>query len=423
MAGGYILKKDWTEPFNNNFTVTKDMHASANPAYFIDGGGGNTFDNWGFWKITNAAKTITTNIPFSTRNGADGVLYTETLTHDSVTWEIIHGWITSGIFVIKVKQLTGAQKQFRLQWSGDCGNISPGIFFTVKTRFDSPVTRYITSYLRNGSGVADNMTTTYTQSSTTVIPYDSSLMELDQEYVTYSTSSDDETGETIALVDGCTLVINWGKVLVADLQTWINNMIDLDYVRKYLVNDGANGVKKWGGSSWTKIGDLPVTEAMFLTHGHDNIPTTSRVGLILTNPELLMYTDRPGSTNLIKKFRQTAIPTAKVVKQVVNYDIPSGIKLVTATVNLSGTSVLKFAVSIDNAVTWKSWTGSAWVNVNVDNMSQFESGGMTATVMNAITQAQWAALTTGPRIRFAMYFKRTSMADNCNIDHLRIDWI
>ena len=423
MAGGYIINKYWMEPFDNRFTVTKDMHATANPAYFVDGGGGNTFDNWGFWKITNATKTLTTNIPFTTRNGPDGTLYTESFTHDGVTWQVVHGWITSGIFIIQVKQLTGTQKQFKLQWSGDVGNISPGVFLTLKTRFDSPVTRYITSYLHNGSGFIDNIASNYAQNSTTVIPYDKTLMELDQEYVIYSASSDDETGETIALVDGCTLVINWGKVTALELQTWINVMIDLDYTRKFLVDDGANGIKKWSGSTWTKIGDPPVTESMFLTDGNDTIPTTSRVGLILTNPQLLMYTDRPGSTNLIKKFRQTAIPTAKVIKQVVNYDIPSGIRLVTATVNLTGSSILKFAVSIDNGTTWKAWSGSAWNTVNVDNMSQFESGGMATTVMNTISQAQWALLTNGPRIRFAMYFKKVAITDNCNIDHLRIDWI
>lgn len=415
MSGGYILKNDWIEPFNNNFTVTKDMHATANPAYWVDGGE-NTFDNYGYFKIANTDKTIQTNIPFTTRNGADGVLYTETLTHDSVTWEIIHGWITSGIFVIKVKQSTGTQTSFKLLWNGNLGNGTS--FYKLKTRFDTPTTRYITTYFHNNN-LIDNPTSV--QSSITVIPYDKTLIETDQDYVIYSTSGGNETGETISLVDGCTLIIQWGKVPMVNIQAWINNMLDYDYTRKYLMSDGVNGVKNWNGTSWVKVGDLPVTETMFLTYGHDKIPTTVRTGLLLTNPQLLMYTNRP--TPPIKRLRQSIVPTAKIIKQVNNYDIPSGIKLVTIDVTITGSSILKFAVSIDNGVTWLYWAGAAWVIVNVDNASQFESNAMTATTVNAITQAQWAMLTTGTIIRFAIYLKQAAITDSCKLNNLRIDWI
>lgn len=410
---GYVLKKDWITDFNNKYTIIKDMSTSY---AFVDGGG-DAFGSWGYFKLSNITKTINTSIVFSTRNGADGVLYTETLTHNSCTWKIIHGWLTSGIFIIQVKQLTGTPTQFKLLWDGYYG--TTGGYYTTVTQYTQPSSKYITTYSHNNNGVLDNIDVP--QVNVTLIPYDNTLIETQQTLVTKTITTSREVVESIALSTGCTLIVNWGKAGIINVQNWINNMLEFDYIRKYLMNDGANGIKHWTGVLWDKIGDAPVTYEMFNTYGHDNIPTTSRTGLLLTNPNLLLWTDAPGGVN--KQYKQKVIPTYKIVTQNNNYIISTGIKDITVKTNITGNSIFRFAVSIDSGTTWYYFAGTTWELININNAVSFETYGMTTDVLNAITQVQWTALTTGIIIRFAFYIRQDSVNDKCELDTLKIDWI
>ncbi|MBU3100657.1 MULTISPECIES: hypothetical protein [Clostridium] len=187
----------------------------------------------------------------------------------------------------------------------------------------------------------------------------------------------------------------------------------------FLMDDGGNGLKGWDGSTWTKVADPPVTEDIMKANGIAVLPS-SRNGLILTNPSLLMWTDN--LSEVVLRTRTTGIPTPKLIIQTSDYSIPAGINTVVITVNLTGSSVIKIVCSIDQGFTWKAWNGS-WISVDVSAISNVKNTGMIASVLNGITAAQWATLGANyQELRFAYYMEQAAKGDICNIDKIRVNY-
>ena len=83
--------------------------------------GGDWFDGWGNFYIFNPATNIGSAIYISTEDGSDGVFYTETQTHHSKTFQIIHGWATQGIFKLDVACTSDATFSFAVGHYGNLG--------------------------------------------------------------------------------------------------------------------------------------------------------------------------------------------------------------------------------------------------------------------------------------------------------------
>lgn len=189
---------------------------------------------------------------------------------------------------------------------------------------------------------------------------------------------------------------------------------------KFLIDDGENGIKTWQSSTWVKVADAPITEDIIINNGVDTL-TSSRNGIILTNPALLMWTDDLNIPD--KKIKTTALPKPKLIKQKRDYSIPTGIKGVVLTANVSGAAIVKAVCSIDSGVTWKAWNNISWVTVNISDISNVKNNGMLPSILNAITEAQWASLVgTAQTIRFAYYLEQSVISETCNIDHIRVNY-
>ena len=127
----------------NTNTVTKDMASQSslsipsgfNPytgnslspsgtRYAWNDWGGDWFDRWGSFYIFNPANYAASYISFANRNGGDGTFYTETQTHHSKTFQIIHGWAAQGIFKLDVACTSDETFSFVVGHYGNLGSDS-----------------------------------------------------------------------------------------------------------------------------------------------------------------------------------------------------------------------------------------------------------------------------------------------------------
>ena len=95
---------------------------NANRAIWGDWGD-DFFDNWADFYIFNPADETATYIDLSSNmNGADGTFFTETQTHHSKTFKIVHGWAAQGIFKLDVACTSDDTFQFALGSYGNMGS-------------------------------------------------------------------------------------------------------------------------------------------------------------------------------------------------------------------------------------------------------------------------------------------------------------
>jgi hypothetical protein len=194
-------------------------------------------------------------------------------------------------------------------------------------------------------------------------------------------------------------------------------------VKKYLMDDGANGIKHWDSTNntWVKVADGPINESMFATYGDVSV-NLSRTGLVLTNPTLLYYVQ--SLTEGDHTLHQICIPLYRTVVQNFDYNTGTGIKSVVLTSTVSSTSLLDILVSIDSGITWKAFIASTWTVVDITNLPAIETSAMTPTILNAITQAQWLTLVdANATLRFAYYLKQVNVTDTVSIDEIRVNYI
>jgi hypothetical protein len=409
--GGYIVKNIVSE-FTNNFTVTKDMDNSI-PPIFSDMGG-DAFDGFGGFKIVSGTNSsIQTNLPFTNKNGADGVIYSETFTHDSVDWKIDHGWIANGIFMIQLKQISGTTKTFKLTFSGNYGSDGSTSYGSVQTNFSG---KYIKTFWNNDDG--QDGTGGDPQVTWTVVPYEVSKISSSTPVASTSRSGDNETGTTINLSYGCIYFLQVGYTTVQAIQDWIISNITLDYDKKYLIIDGTD-VKNWSGSTYQKIGDMPLTEEMFNTYGMTTI-NVLRTGIVSDTPTLAMWTD--DVTGTIYTLREIVVPKPKLMLMNYDFSVPTGTKTFEIVSTVSGNALIRVVCSIDSGTTWKSWYNNTWTTVDINSSSDIETKGMTPTIANSLTTTAIDLLGNTTQIRFGCYLKQTVSTESCSVDILRVNF-
>ncbi len=96
-----------------SLTATLSIPAGFNPSpgilqpagtrYYWSDWGGDIFDSWGNFYIYDPISGTASLITFSSLNGLDGTVYTESQTHHGKTFTIKHGWVTQGIFKLDVE--------------------------------------------------------------------------------------------------------------------------------------------------------------------------------------------------------------------------------------------------------------------------------------------------------------------------------
>jgi hypothetical protein len=194
-------------------------------------------------------------------------------------------------------------------------------------------------------------------------------------------------------------------------------------VKKYLFQDGTDIKKYVPGTGWIVVGTAPATQSMFDTDGMTDlsvIDSTAIQQLVSSQPKLLMWTSQQNPT---ANATLTVVPKEHLVIPTGDIAIPAqGITGFTLTSTATGLSSLKILASVDSGATWKAWNGSAWVAVDVSDLSNVKASGMTPSTFNALTEANWNALLNGGnKIRFAYYLDQDKSTDTLNVDLLTMN--
>lgn len=189
------------------------------------------------------------------------------------------------------------------------------------------------------------------------------------------------------------------------------------YTNKYLIQDGSD-IKVVDGVGWKTVGSAPVTEEMYLAYGMDSLtPITDTLMDQLRSSvvQILSWTDMINATE--REIDVSATPLARVVLPEGDISLPiQGFSDITISAQATNEADLKIMASVDSGQSWKTYSGSAWVSVNLTSLSEAKDKGMTAATFNNLTEAQWKQLVSGAlKIRFAYYLDNDARIDEINI--------
>lgn len=194
---------------------------------------------------------------------------------------------------------------------------------------------------------------------------------------------------------------------------------------KYLIVDG-NDIKHWDSvsSSYVKVSELPLTADKFQTYGDDTYHK-ERTGLLSASPVLKIWS--PLTDMAASKVTQTIKPKPIIVdmKEDILFSEAYIIDIINAAVTIdnTGSGIIAFIVSTDSGVTWKAWNGSSWVLIDITNMEDVKTKGMSVATFQGITEAQWTSLgLSNKKLRFAWYMEVTSSADVLKLKQIRINY-
>lgn len=199
--------------FNNNFTVSKD----GNP---WGDGGADTFDS------TTGVQSGKNNqwimLGGTSYTAADGVISSSSSSVPSAYVEAATyaGWAVPGIFVLEVEYGYDADPDLRFWCNTGYDNGSPTGITTKSFQLNGHDYELKTVHVSYGAKDTWN-TTGETQLTVTVVPYLASLNEAGQNPFSWSGSGDDRDFRLSAVQRGATMYIQWGKVNVDDVQTWV----------------------------------------------------------------------------------------------------------------------------------------------------------------------------------------------------------
>lgn len=135
------------------------------------------------------------------------------------------------------------------------------------------------------------------------------------------------------------------------------------------------------------LSEVSITELnaqAFQTYGFDALPDGALIQ-ILSHPKLLYWQSDSTAELPDITAKVTATPQGQYISKVIDisYEFIRGIKNVT--VECAGTPW--FSCSFDGGVTWKEYSGGAWVDV--------VSYGMTEETIKTITSKEWNAAVSG----------------------------
>ncbi|SHH59470.1 hypothetical protein [Clostridium grantii] len=193
---------------------------------------------------------------------------------------------------------------------------------------------------------------------------------------------------------------------------------------KYLIVDGTD-IKHWdtGSSQYVKISELPITAQAFQSYGDASFHI-ERTGLVSNNPILKIWSDNESMA--VEKIIQTAVPKASLIEMkkdiLFNDDYIQGINDALITVENTGSGVIRFILSNDSGVTWKTFYG-AWVDIDKNDLNTIKTSGMSINTISSITETEWQTLCgTSKKVRFAFCMEISSTSDVLKINEIRLNY-
>lgn len=206
-------------------------------------------------------------------------------------------------------------------------------------------------------------------------------------------------------------------------------MIDDPVVNKFLLQDAdttalytiVNGVESY------IINRTNPLESDFQTYGFTNENDITQGILeamsIGGNIKLLNYTDDLNITSKSVIHQYQSYPQLVKANGDINLKNVTGINSISITTNEVESGQVRMIVSVDSGITWKTWDGSNWQDVDISNLDNVKSFGMPSFIINGLSTVQWDLLINGvDGIRFAYYLEITGPLDVAEVDQLDVDF-
>ena len=203
-----------TVPFNNNFTVSKDGSPWSD-------GGADTFDGTQGVQVTSS--TGWKMLGGNSYVAADGVIQAfQGIGVGGVPLGVSAGWATSGIYACEVELGFAPASPLDLRFACNTGYDNGSPTGIVTKLFSISGHDYELKTVWTTFGSRDSWATTNeTQLTVTVVPFLASQNLPGANPFTWSGSGDDRDYRLSNVQRGATIYIQWGKVNVDAVQTWI----------------------------------------------------------------------------------------------------------------------------------------------------------------------------------------------------------
>ncbi|MFC5587542.1 hypothetical protein ACFPRA_01295 [Sporosarcina soli] len=118
------------------------------------------------------------------------------------------------------------------------------------------------------------------------------------------------------------------------------------------------------------------------------------------------------------------ISTSEIIKANGNISLigVENLDAITLTSIVSGNGDAKMAMSFDGGATWRAWSGSDWISINVDNKDEFKANGMDFHTVNSLTDSELSiARNSSNNIRFAYYIEQPTLDDEAMNDKITLE--
>lgn len=195
---------------------------------------------------------------------------------------------------------------------------------------------------------------------------------------------------------------------------------------KYLMSD-AEGVKAYNAtlSAWGKVAEPPLTKAMFMRFGVDNLP--NNLAGLLDIASVHFFTNNPKiiAEQAAYKLNVKEIITSKPQMILQTVDFPVEVEKVIESLELRtkllGDGSIKFAISFDGGVTFYTFKAPTGFEViDISNIETFAQSGIESNISNL----DYVALNKlcGDKIRFAYLLIKPTLTDICKLKAVKITY-
>ncbi|MFV0503759.1 MAG: hypothetical protein ACK5LT_07310 [Lachnospirales bacterium] len=259
-----------------------------------------------------------------------------------------------------------------------------------------------------------------------------------------STGYDDATMRNVltydltSLVDGKQVInlsittsssMNPGVGVSGSTSCWVDWRFTFEVsTSKLLIEDGTE-IKVWNAinSTYEKVGDLPLTEDMFLNFGMEELPVSFE-GIISNAPKLHLYTADANviaSPELYKvELTEKKRSLPKVVIEKMGRTLQQTIGTIVVDDLVSGTGDLQYALSKDKS-TWYAFDtlNTIWQVVDISDDMDFANKGMRKSDFSIITDIHYGEIfTVGDTLHFGFRFYKGTDGDECKFLGVRINY-
>lgn len=197
---------------------------------------------------------------------------------------------------------------------------------------------------------------------------------------------------------------------------------------KLLVEDGTE-VKVWNdvNGTYEKVGDMPLTEEMFLNFGMENVPLSFE-GIISSMPRLHVYTKDENVASAPQTYKvrliEKKLSLPKIVTELVGRILEQAVSSIIIDDLVSGTGDLQYALSKDKNI-WYTFdtTNLIWQVVDITNDSDFATKGMRKVDFGVIADVHYQEIfSIGDSLYFAYRFYKGEETDECKLLGIRVNY-